>query len=236
MEKNKTGKYLKYAIGEIVLVMIGILLAVQVNNWNQRQQNEDLSKQYYLDFITEVSSDISTLNKRSNSNERMSKNVSSIINTLATTNELSDSELTLFYKQNESLGFESYFIPETSTFRQLESNGAGNLIKDKELRDNLYEYYTLNERNEKNGEISVQLHQHNIVTPNIVKNLLTGDYLQNNIGSSLNRSKLDLETLRQNSDYLQALLVKKEMCESQNRQYKIIKSKAEQLLNLLESE
>jgi hypothetical protein len=34
MEKNKTGKYLKYAIGEIVLVMIGILLALQVNNWN----------------------------------------------------------------------------------------------------------------------------------------------------------------------------------------------------------
>jgi len=32
MEQNKTGKYLKYAIGEIVLVMIGILLALQVNN------------------------------------------------------------------------------------------------------------------------------------------------------------------------------------------------------------
>ena len=40
MEKNKTGKYLKYAIGEIILVMIGILLAMQVNNWNQvRIQN-----------------------------------------------------------------------------------------------------------------------------------------------------------------------------------------------------
>ncbi len=38
MEKNKTGKYLKYAIGEIILVMIGILLALQVNNWNQLQK------------------------------------------------------------------------------------------------------------------------------------------------------------------------------------------------------
>ena len=34
METGKTGKYLKYAIGEIILVMIGILLALQVNNWN----------------------------------------------------------------------------------------------------------------------------------------------------------------------------------------------------------
>ena len=35
MEKNKTGKYFKYAIGEILLVVIGILIAVQINTWNQ---------------------------------------------------------------------------------------------------------------------------------------------------------------------------------------------------------
>ena len=41
MEQNKTGKYLKYAIGEIILVMVGILLALQVNNWNtNRIQNQ----------------------------------------------------------------------------------------------------------------------------------------------------------------------------------------------------
>jgi len=37
MEKNKTGKYLKYAIGEIVLVVIGILIALQINIWNQHR-------------------------------------------------------------------------------------------------------------------------------------------------------------------------------------------------------
>jgi Family of unknown function (DUF6090) len=35
MEKNKTGKYLKYAIGEIILVVIGILIALSINNWNE---------------------------------------------------------------------------------------------------------------------------------------------------------------------------------------------------------
>ena len=35
MSENKTGKYLKYALGEILLVMIGILLALQVNNWRE---------------------------------------------------------------------------------------------------------------------------------------------------------------------------------------------------------
>lgn len=39
MEKNKTGEYFKYAIGEIVLVMIGILLALQVNTWNENKKS-----------------------------------------------------------------------------------------------------------------------------------------------------------------------------------------------------
>jgi len=39
MEKNKTGKYLKYAIGEIILVVIGILIALQINNWNEKRKN-----------------------------------------------------------------------------------------------------------------------------------------------------------------------------------------------------
>ena len=39
--ENKTSKYLKYAIGEIVLVVIGILIALQVNNWNEQKQSEE---------------------------------------------------------------------------------------------------------------------------------------------------------------------------------------------------
>ena len=50
MEKNKTGKYFKYAIGEIVLVMIGILLALQVSNWNQDRKDR-ISERKILDNI-----------------------------------------------------------------------------------------------------------------------------------------------------------------------------------------
>ena len=37
LSKGKTGKYLKYAIGEIILVVIGILIALGINNWNQER-------------------------------------------------------------------------------------------------------------------------------------------------------------------------------------------------------
>ena len=44
MEAGKTTKYFKYAIGEIILVAIGILIALQINNWNQNRvdKNEEI--------------------------------------------------------------------------------------------------------------------------------------------------------------------------------------------------
>lgn len=53
---NKTSKYLKYAIGEIALVMIGILLALQVNNWNENR----LLKKSELKILQQLNIDLRT--------------------------------------------------------------------------------------------------------------------------------------------------------------------------------
>ncbi|MBT8299793.1 MAG: hypothetical protein KJO63_00535 [Maribacter sp.] len=65
METGKTSKYLKYAIGEIILVVIGILIALQINNWNENRKAEaeliDVYKQIVLDLdndIPELSSNL----------------------------------------------------------------------------------------------------------------------------------------------------------------------------------
>jgi hypothetical protein len=50
LSKGKTGKYLKYAIGEIILVMVGILLALQVTNWNSERKDR-ISERKLLDNI-----------------------------------------------------------------------------------------------------------------------------------------------------------------------------------------
>ena len=42
--ENKTSIYFKYAIGEIVLVVIGILIALQINNWNEQRKDEVSTK------------------------------------------------------------------------------------------------------------------------------------------------------------------------------------------------
>ena len=38
-DDNKPMKYMRYAIGEIILVVIGILIALQINNWNQQRKD-----------------------------------------------------------------------------------------------------------------------------------------------------------------------------------------------------
>jgi len=48
--ENKTAKYFKYAIGEIILVVIGILIALQINNWNENRK-ESLEESSILQDI-----------------------------------------------------------------------------------------------------------------------------------------------------------------------------------------
>jgi hypothetical protein len=61
MEKNKTGKYFKYAIGEIILVVIGILIALSINNWNENRKLNDTIKGVYLIVKSDLLSDIETI-------------------------------------------------------------------------------------------------------------------------------------------------------------------------------
>jgi len=56
LTENKFSKYLIYAIGEIVLVVIGILIALQINNWNEQKKlnlkEQGLIKELNLDFVS----------------------------------------------------------------------------------------------------------------------------------------------------------------------------------------
>ena len=55
--ENKTSKYLKYAIGEIVLVVIGILIALQINNWNEERKAKLSENQTLKNFVQDLKSD-----------------------------------------------------------------------------------------------------------------------------------------------------------------------------------
>jgi hypothetical protein len=63
MSENKTGKYFKYAIGEIVLVVIGILIALSINNWNESRKENILAKNYYNRLLSDLKADKAYANR-----------------------------------------------------------------------------------------------------------------------------------------------------------------------------
>ena len=56
-DDNKPFKYLRYAIGEIILVVIGILIALSINNWNEDRKQENLKQRLYVELYESIKSD-----------------------------------------------------------------------------------------------------------------------------------------------------------------------------------
>ena len=56
--ENKTSKYFKYAIGEIILVVIGILIALSINNWNEERKDRIIENTLYRTLIISLESDL----------------------------------------------------------------------------------------------------------------------------------------------------------------------------------
>ena len=56
--KNQTRKYLKYATGEIILVVIGILIALSINNWNENRRKEAVVIETLKEIHRDLSGDI----------------------------------------------------------------------------------------------------------------------------------------------------------------------------------
>jgi len=63
LTENKFGKYITYGIGEIFLVVIGIYLAIQFNNWNVENQNKDIASNNIELLITSLEKDSIAFNQ-----------------------------------------------------------------------------------------------------------------------------------------------------------------------------
>ena len=71
MEQNKTGKYFKYAIGEVVLVVIGILIALSINNWNEDRKDRIAETQLLNQLKKTFSTKLIEINEKINLRNNM---------------------------------------------------------------------------------------------------------------------------------------------------------------------
>ena len=134
MEKNITGKYFKYAIGEIVLVVIGILIALSINNWNQ----ERVSKIKAYAYLNQINNDLSLDLEYYDSMIKAASIMSQIYDDALRGNMENDS-LTAYVGQIITVNYDPVeFGPSYSSFVNA---GDIELIEEKELLTKLQYYY-----------------------------------------------------------------------------------------------
>jgi hypothetical protein len=140
--ENNVAKYLRYAIGEIILVVIGILIALQINNWNEarKERNNEIKylKNLKLDLVTDLANLDSMMIDRTNK-------VSSGLALLKLEPSIAMEELTVF----DSLLWNVYgwtsFTPRTITLNELISSGNFNIIKNDSIKFYLMSIKEINE-------------------------------------------------------------------------------------------
>ncbi len=129
METGKTGKYLKYAMGEIILVVIGILIALQINNWNEDRKDRIKEKQYLKSFKIDLLANISELERVIQKSELTSRNADTVLMTYK--NEIKDMPLPkLIYHIMSGTGFTVYTSQEGTVQDIMGSGSLGIIIND----------------------------------------------------------------------------------------------------------
>ena len=132
----KSGRYLKYALGEIFLVMIGILLALAINNLNEDRKNHLREEQILTNLLSEVESNVQALDAT------MSKNLENKLSaeklsahTSPKSQGLSESEFAKLF--GAAFKHEISYTPSTGVLNELVNTGDLSLISSQLLRTKL---------------------------------------------------------------------------------------------------
>ena len=134
MEKNKSGKYLKYAIGEIILVVIGILIALSINNWNetQKQNREEIS------ILKNLHKNLKQAKLQSTSfieiEEKLRESLIMVLGINANKKQEYNVSLTDSAFKDLMWSFESR-VPVINTYSDIKSTGKLSVIKNREIRE-----------------------------------------------------------------------------------------------------
>ncbi|MDT0558297.1 DUF6090 family protein [Ichthyenterobacterium sp. W332] len=136
MDQNNTGKYLKYAIGEILLVVIGILIALQINNWNEERKTSKRTAYLYNQLHKEFKRDSLNLEAFIYLTRQKITGGNQIKSYLKGENIGRDSLITNLFFNGKALIFTSL----TPTYNEIISTGQLALINNDSLKGLIYEY------------------------------------------------------------------------------------------------
>lgn len=127
--------YFKYAIGEIFLVVVGILIALQVNNWNHAFQARKAERELIKNLVVDLQSDVKQLTEIIETNERRLMNMDSLLQYAGTDiNSLESQSLLYLYARRSIMNYFP-FNNQNRTMEKLSNNEIE--IGKREVRDSI---------------------------------------------------------------------------------------------------
>ena len=173
---NQFFNYSRYAIGEIALVVVGILIALQINTWKQEADNRK-EEQFYLKKLKDnFQQDTLNLNLRIATLDSSRNGLIGVIQDLKAkkadgfSNRIAVTELVATYS----------FYPEKSTFDNLTSTGKLTLLSNSMLIDSIHVYYNFINNRTHNWNEAIEDYSRNIIAPYILDKVTVfqANYLQ----------------------------------------------------------
>ena len=152
LSKGKTGKYLKYAIGEIILVVIGILIALQINNWNSERINRNEEIKYLKGISSNLSNDIRELERHFKTDTLKFDAYTYLIRAFNADTVNSNDSLTI--SSYYAIFNPNWFEGQNVVFDDLKSSGRINFISSESMKDNVQTYYRFFEETIKREEVA----------------------------------------------------------------------------------
>ncbi|MCZ4410627.1 DUF6090 family protein [Cryomorphaceae bacterium 1068] len=228
-------KYILYAVGEIFLVMVGILLALQVNNWNQNK----LDRKQEVQLLQQIKADL-----QSNSAE-----IKSMRSKMEIIKASADSLLEGFRTQEEIRGVafhtsllhrRFFFTMATSGYSQL-SGSLGSLIQNSELRNRIAQLYEGDFRDIQKRQEMLSNHIDNHLSPQSNRLFIIKQRVEFKI-PDFDEFSMDFydpknyQELIHNSEYANTVIVQKKLYSIQIAQLTKTSEHLDSVLSLLESE
>ena len=147
LNEGKTSKYFKYAIGEIVLVVIGILIALQINNWNQQRIEQNKEQTYLSNIKRDLENQLNSIDIQLEHEKKYIVNTQPFLDYYYKHKKI---KLDATFNTNLTLATERRtFVRTDPTYTDFISSGNIDIIKDITFKNNLIEYYQNLERVEK---------------------------------------------------------------------------------------
>jgi hypothetical protein len=139
LDEGRLQRYLVYAAGEIILVVLGIFIALQLNTWKADQRDRASEKIHLENLREDLQLQLEVIHTQIEHDSSMIHRADTAMNFFSGTMSLEDLERRLY--GSRKLGWRKTFVASDATFKVLLSTGGMNLIGDPRLRTDLMRYH-----------------------------------------------------------------------------------------------